>query len=623
MGIQGLLPLLDRATVRTPLSAYAGKALAVDGNIWLHRAAYACAAAADSDINASSSLFPVRYFHKRITKLWELGIRLYFVFDGAPLPAKNPTSQARSSKRSETILRARELSDAGDKGGADKAMRAAVKVTREMVRIVTEALRAMDVAYIVAPYEADAQLAFLERTGKVDGILSDDSDILVFGCRTLILKLDFESLTGMVITRDALQTKVQDPCDIAGWPHAQLVDWAILSGCDYLPSLSGTGPRTAHKHIKAAVTIANRDYARGQYLPRVLSVIPSDPHLDIGATAAESTSPPYRADLIDKAIQMARFKAMLPPTYCLTARWARLVFRHQRVYCPDTRALVPLRPWPPLSARAEPESDYAKLDLVAMDDDAGVAEIGPWVDPDSACRVASGDVDPINLAPWDGGSPWLADLLALVAQLSTASQGSVRPPLQPACATLVGHSLASDAIIPPPPQLLPLPSSAGSASLAAEMDGMTPWDADDEDTVHVAVEVEAESHCHDGDQENRPASELVPPAPPRGWQRPEGLQHRQVSSSNSGCPKEAADACGLLTPPPTVPLSASRHNSAPVSVGREQPAPTPRPLGLSTGTHRLRLASKRPLVSALGATATSSLQSAYFGGDTKRTKRSF
>lgn len=36
---------------------------------------------------------------------------------------------------------------------------------------------------MVAPYEADAQLCFLEREGYVDGIITEDSDLLVFGCR--------------------------------------------------------------------------------------------------------------------------------------------------------------------------------------------------------------------------------------------------------------------------------------------------------------------------------------------------------------------------------------------------------------------------------------------------------
>jgi exonuclease 1 len=43
MGITGLLPLLKPIHHFTHISEFAGKCLAVDGYVWLHRGAYACA----------------------------------------------------------------------------------------------------------------------------------------------------------------------------------------------------------------------------------------------------------------------------------------------------------------------------------------------------------------------------------------------------------------------------------------------------------------------------------------------------------------------------------------------------------------------------------------------------
>lgn len=43
--------------------------------------------------------------------------------------------------------------------------------------------RSAGVEYIVAPYEADSQLAYLSKEGIVDLIITEDSDLLVFGCR--------------------------------------------------------------------------------------------------------------------------------------------------------------------------------------------------------------------------------------------------------------------------------------------------------------------------------------------------------------------------------------------------------------------------------------------------------
>ena len=46
----------------------------------------------------------------------------------------------------------------------------------------TQALKAENVEFIVAPYEADAQMAFLAINGKVDAVLTEDSDMLPYGC---------------------------------------------------------------------------------------------------------------------------------------------------------------------------------------------------------------------------------------------------------------------------------------------------------------------------------------------------------------------------------------------------------------------------------------------------------
>jgi exonuclease-1 len=64
--------------------------------------------------------------------------------------------------------------------------------------IESQALKAEQVPYIVAPYEADAQLAYLEKEGIVDGIITEDSDLLVFGCRNVSVV----SVTSSCLMRD-------------------------------------------------------------------------------------------------------------------------------------------------------------------------------------------------------------------------------------------------------------------------------------------------------------------------------------------------------------------------------------------------------------------------------------
>lgn len=45
---------------------------------------------------------------------------------------------------------------------------------------------AEEVKYIVSPYESDAQIAHLLASGEADFALTEDSDLLVFGCEKVI-----------------------------------------------------------------------------------------------------------------------------------------------------------------------------------------------------------------------------------------------------------------------------------------------------------------------------------------------------------------------------------------------------------------------------------------------------
>lgn len=43
-------------------------------------------------------------------------------------------------------------------------------------------LKAQGVSFLVAPYEADAQMAYLARSGTVQLVVTEDSDLLAYGC---------------------------------------------------------------------------------------------------------------------------------------------------------------------------------------------------------------------------------------------------------------------------------------------------------------------------------------------------------------------------------------------------------------------------------------------------------
>eukprot|EP01070_Trichotokara_eunicae_P000127 Trichotokara_eunicae@DN10304_c0_g1_i1.p1 len=59
-----------------------------------------------------------------------------------------------------------------------------------MIDRVIFALKKAGLEVIVTPFEADAQLSYLARTGYVDAVITEDSDLLAYGCPRVIVKMD-------------------------------------------------------------------------------------------------------------------------------------------------------------------------------------------------------------------------------------------------------------------------------------------------------------------------------------------------------------------------------------------------------------------------------------------------
>ena len=187
MGIQGLLPLLKDAQKSVHVSSYAGKTLGIDAYVWLHRGAYGCAR---EIVLGDPTPRYIAHALSRIRMLQHFGVKPYLVFDGDKLPAKRGTEDDREQRRSDNLQRARELEQQGNMQQARDVYGKCVDITPEMAFQLIKVLKEQGIPYVVAPYEADAQLAYLEAQGIIDAVITEDSDLLVFGCKTVLFKLD-------------------------------------------------------------------------------------------------------------------------------------------------------------------------------------------------------------------------------------------------------------------------------------------------------------------------------------------------------------------------------------------------------------------------------------------------
>ncbi|XP_064085040.1 exonuclease 1-like [Macrobrachium nipponense] len=241
MGIQGLLPFLKKASRPANLRDFKGQTAAVDAYCWLHKGAFSCA---DKLVRGEPTDGYVMYVMKQINLFLNNDIKPILVFDGCHLPSKAVTERKRRENRERNQKRAKELLREGRVKEAKECFQRCVDITSEMAAEVIAACRARNVDIIVAPYEADAQLAYLNACGIAQLVVTEDSDLVLFGCKYILFKMDYQG-NGILIEQEKLHLGMSVPRDKFSFDKFRNI--CILSGCDYLPSLPGIGLAKACK----------------------------------------------------------------------------------------------------------------------------------------------------------------------------------------------------------------------------------------------------------------------------------------------------------------------------------------------------------------------------------------
>lgn len=273
----------------------------------------------------------------RVRMLLHFGVIPYIVFDGDYLPSKAQTEQERAKRREDSKQKGLEFYRLQKPSLAQLEFQKAVDVTPEMARQLIDELKKIGVQYVVAPYEADAQMVYLEKKGIIQGILSEDSDLLVFGAKRLLTKLDQYGDCIEVNRADFTSCK---EISLIGWTDAEFRRMAILSGCDYLANINRMGLKSAYRLVRKYKTI-------------------------------------------EKIVRMLQFDGQyhVPTGYLEAFYRAELTFLHQRVFCPLANDVVMM---------SEFDSASKPQDL---------SFIGEPIEQKVAIGVAKGELDPMTKAP--------------------------------------------------------------------------------------------------------------------------------------------------------------------------------------------------------------------------------
>ncbi|KAI7460003.1 hypothetical protein KC357_g9069 [Hortaea werneckii] len=227
MGIHGLLREL-RPAPRISLARLSSDhytthsrplRLAIDISIWLFQI----------QSGKGGSNPALRTFYYRLLRLLTLNIHPLFVFDGPNKPL---------FKRNKKV------------GGPG------VKVASVPEFLAKQLLRQFGFPWHVAPGEAEAECAVLQREGLVDAVLSEDVDTLMFGCGVTLRSWNAEGAAGSGAgggtkgngppTHVSVYREEETRERSGGIDPSGMILVALMSGGDYLPEgIPGCGPKVA------------------------------------------------------------------------------------------------------------------------------------------------------------------------------------------------------------------------------------------------------------------------------------------------------------------------------------------------------------------------------------------
>uniref|UniRef100_A0A1D1ZCF1 Flap endonuclease GEN-like 2 n=1 Tax=Anthurium amnicola TaxID=1678845 RepID=A0A1D1ZCF1_9ARAE len=233
MGVKNLWDILECCKQTLPLQHLQNKRLCVDLSCWMVQFRNACR----SPACVREKLYLRTLFH-RLRALISLNCSLIFVTDGSIPAIKLAAYRRRLGTSSEAT------------GEEPNSHVSSLRRNRgsEFSCMIKEAKAlgtALGIPCLDGVEEAEAQCASLNSATLCDGCFTADSDIFLFGARTVYRDI-FLGENGYVVCYDMVDIEQK-----LGFRRNSLITLALLLGSDYSQGVRGFGPETACQLVKS------------------------------------------------------------------------------------------------------------------------------------------------------------------------------------------------------------------------------------------------------------------------------------------------------------------------------------------------------------------------------------
>lgn len=201
---------------------------------------------------------PIECFMRQLTLFFKNNILPVYVFDGLAPEEKSEILNKRASKRTknneelEKLMKIKEecpnCEELDDE--ISRYEKKCVKIPKEIFQDLILLFEYCGVPVIQEKYESDWILAKLSENKLVDFVLSEDSDILVFGGTKLMKKFS-------IIEENTYIYELNHILSGLNLTYNQFVDMCILCGCDYMPKIKNINCSKSYELISNYGSIEN------------------------------------------------------------------------------------------------------------------------------------------------------------------------------------------------------------------------------------------------------------------------------------------------------------------------------------------------------------------------------
>jgi len=190
-----------------------GSTIVVDISIYLYR------------FKATDELLSL--IQNMLTEFIAYDIRAIFIFDGQPKQNKETELNVRKQQKEKAWQDYKKLIDnnSTNENQLQWLKQQCTKINKNDIANVKELMDKIGAQYTVAPYEADEVCAKLSIEKQIY-CMSDDMDMLVYGCNRVLRNVDF-------ITKTATLYKLDEILNYLQLSNGDFKRLCIISGTDY------------------------------------------------------------------------------------------------------------------------------------------------------------------------------------------------------------------------------------------------------------------------------------------------------------------------------------------------------------------------------------------------------